>query len=387
MKSYAVMHMDRHVATLRGDGSCTVYYPRFMPYNLYLERADAADMDCRLNNMTNFQAWCASRVLTLDRKYAKEILNSLGRKQAVTDKDRAEIAIAYHCLCLTDVYWVRELRESVRFADINLYDHSLSDAFVDVALRGRALTAQNASLLDPRDSTGDLATQGVAPKAWIRRKDGFRLLKDGDPREVEAELMGSQIARRFDVPQVLYEPGTFDGQRVSESRLITSKARSIVSMEYVDVYAANMDTDAYALVLKKDARGYHMMNIVDYLIGNTDRHWGNWGFWVDNRTNKLEQLHPLMDFNHAFHRYDSIEGARCQTIRENISQKDAAIRGVEAIGLNLTGTFPDDLPAFFEAANRVFHMRLDIMFHKRLDILKAADNDRGRADRGFCVPG
>lgn len=22
---------------------------------------------------------------------------------------------------------------------------------------------------------------------------------------------------------------------------------------------------------------YYMMNIVDYLVGNTDRHWGNWG--------------------------------------------------------------------------------------------------------------
>lgn len=30
-----------------------------------------------------------------------------------------------------------------------------------------------------------------------------------------------------------------------------------------------------------------MMNIVDYLIGNTDRHWGNWGFLVNNANNKL----------------------------------------------------------------------------------------------------
>ena len=25
-----------------------------------------------------------------------------------------------------------------------------------------------------------------------------------------------------------------------------------------------------------------MMNILDYLVGNTDRHWENWGLLVDN---------------------------------------------------------------------------------------------------------
>ena len=133
MKSYAIMQRERHVATIRSDGSCTIYCPRFMPYNLYLEKAEDQDLDVRMNNLNNFYYWCAARLITLDRAYAKEILNSLGMKQAVTDRERAEIAISYHALCLTDVFWVRELRECVNYADINLYDHSLSDAFVDVS--------------------------------------------------------------------------------------------------------------------------------------------------------------------------------------------------------------------------------------------------------------
>lgn len=42
-------------------------------------------------------------MLPLDRKYAKEIMNSIGAAQAVTDKDRAAIAISYHGLSRTDV--------------------------------------------------------------------------------------------------------------------------------------------------------------------------------------------------------------------------------------------------------------------------------------------
>ena len=43
------------------------------------------DIDTRINNLNNFYHWCASRVLSLDRKYAKEILNSIGVPQAVKD--------------------------------------------------------------------------------------------------------------------------------------------------------------------------------------------------------------------------------------------------------------------------------------------------------------
>ena len=75
-KRFLIMHRDRHVASIREDGSCTVYFSSFMPYNLYLEEKN--DLDTRLNNLNNFYYWCASRTLTLDRKYAKEILNSIG---------------------------------------------------------------------------------------------------------------------------------------------------------------------------------------------------------------------------------------------------------------------------------------------------------------------
>ena len=93
---FTVMHKDRKVAAISEDGTCTIYAPSFMPYNLYLETAN--DLDTRLNNLNNFYYWCSSRVLPPDRKYAKEILNSIGARQTATDLDRAAIAISYHGL-------------------------------------------------------------------------------------------------------------------------------------------------------------------------------------------------------------------------------------------------------------------------------------------------
>ena len=77
-----------------------------------------------------------------------------------------------------------------------------------------------------------------------------------------------------------------------------------------------------------------MMNILDYLIGNTDRHRGNWGFLVDNRTNKPVRLYDLMDFNKAFQAYEGIDGANCLTTEKKMTQKEAAVEAVLRVGLN-----------------------------------------------------
>lgn len=361
-KRFMIMHRDRHVASIREDGSCTVYLSSFMPFNLYLEEKD--DLDTRLNNLNNFYYWCASRTLTLDRKYAKEILNSIGASQNMTDRERATVAISYHALSLNDVYWIRIDKEKLQYSDISLYRHSLSNAFADVSLRGKQLTAQNAELIAAGDAAGDVATPGVAPKAWVRENGRFYLLKDGDERDVDAELLASKIVGCFAVRQVHYQESTFDGVRVSQCELCTSEEQSIIPMEFVEIYCLNHDKDSMELVLQKDGYTYHMMNIVDYLVGNTDRHWGNWGFLTDNRTNRLLKLYPLMDFNKAFQSYTTTEGAICLTSRERISQMEAAIRGVKCIGLNRQAEIEKE---WFSDPN------VRDMFFTRLHILEEAE--------------
>ena len=65
---------------------------------------------------------------------------------------------------------------------------------------------------------------------------------------------------------------------------MTSRQYSIVSREAFEIYAVNQGINPAAYILELDSHSYYMMNILDYLVGNTDRHWGNWGFLVDNET-------------------------------------------------------------------------------------------------------
>lgn len=353
---YEIMHRERVVATYSTNGRCHIYDSEFMPYDLYFEEDD--EIDDLVNNITNFNHWCASRVLSLDRKYAKELLNSIGAAQATTDKERAKISLLYHCVSLNDVYWVRESGEKVTFAEINLYDKSLNDAIVELSLKGRQLTVTNQELVS--ELAQDLSTKGCFPKAWIRGEKGFRLLKDGGEATVRRELLASEICQCFDIRQVIYREAFYEGELVSESNLITSKDYSMVSKLSFDIYACNHDLNTLEVCKAIDPVTYYGMNILDYLTGNVDRHAENWGFLVDNSNNRYISLYPLMDFNQTFLAYDRLEGASCLTVfPQHMTQREAAIEGVEQIGLRQIREM--DMSKFGDLRKEaeMFQLRLD----------------------------
>ncbi len=42
-KQYSIMHLDRRVASIHSNGTCTIYASSFLPYNLYLKKAEGVD--------------------------------------------------------------------------------------------------------------------------------------------------------------------------------------------------------------------------------------------------------------------------------------------------------------------------------------------------------
>ena len=363
IETYEIMHMEKTVASISTSGNASIFQEQFMPYDLFLEEIEETDIDSLVNNLINFYHWCASRVLSLDRTYAKELLNSIGVAQAVTDKERAKIAMSYHCVSLTDVYWVRKYGENITFAQLNLYDNTLNEAIVELSLKGRQMTVTNHELAP------DLSTKGCFPKAWIRTEDGFKLLKDGGEREVRNELLASKICQCFDFPQVVYEEYFYGGELVTESKIISSKERSMVSKMAFDIYAINHDLDTLEVCKEIDPVSYYGMNILDYLTGNTDRHPENWGFYVDNSNNKYINLYPLMDFNQCFGSYDTLDGANCQTVLPcKMTQREAAIEAVRVIGLRQIKEM--DMKQFGNMKKEAE------MFQKRLEELKKVQTQK-----------
>jgi hypothetical protein len=353
---YEIMHMDKVVASISTYGDAEILNAQFMPYDLFFE--EEKDFDARTKNLNGFLHWCASRILTLDRKYAKEILNSIGAPQSITDRERAEISMSFHCVSLTDVYWTRERGETISFADLNLYDNPLEEAIVEVSLQGRNLTVTNKELT-VQDFAPDLSTRGCFPKAWIRTDRGVLLLKDGGAEIVRKEVLASQICQCFDIPQVVYWEHIFDDEPVSACELVTSKEYAMISKKAFEIFTINNGLDVIEECIALDPVTYYGMNILDYLIGNTDRHMENWGLLIDNATNKPLSLYPLMDFNQCFFAYTNLDGANCLTVNGKMTQREAAVNAVKHIGLRQVRDIDMSQFAGMEREAEMFVQRLD----------------------------
>ena len=76
--TYEIIHLDKVklVAQLSSSGDARVFMHSFMPYDFWFDEDKV--IDTLVNNMVNFYHWCSSRMLTLDRKYIKEIMESIG---------------------------------------------------------------------------------------------------------------------------------------------------------------------------------------------------------------------------------------------------------------------------------------------------------------------
>ena len=315
----------------RCNGTTEIYDEKLLPFDIYLEDDEYADTQ---NNITLFNWWCAHRVLSQDREHAKAILNACGLKQAATDKDRADIALEYKCLSLRDFYWVKKKEDTDRWEDINLFDNSLSNAVVNVALKGENLSVTNKYLIN-----SDLTTDGVFPKAWYRKEHTVYLYKGNKNNSVNKEVRASEILQQLGFNVLNYEKAVYDESDVAVSKCFTSKDIGYVTAgDMIQNYDIN--TNCYE---------YDMMNLCDYLVGNSDRHQDNWGY-IYNDTREIIGFAPIFDFNHAF---EASELSYClpeQLIGRNVLMIDIARQIIKKYSIDLAAV--SEIDEYTEFVNK-----------------------------------
>ena len=315
--SYVIMLKEKEVCKInRRTGKVMIYDDHLMPFDIYLEEGEDADTQ---NTVIVFNWWCAHRILSLDRAYAKAILNACNIKQATTDKDRADISLSYQCLSLKDFYWVKKENDTETWESINLFDHSLSNAVIDIALMGKNLTVSNRHLL-----TSDLSTDGLFPKAWVRKDGCFYLYKGDKNNSVEKEVNASKLLQRLGFCVLNYQESFYDEEKVSVSKCFTSKNTGYVTAG--DMFQ-NYD-------LNVNCEEYDFMNLCDYLVGNSDRHQDNWGY-LFNEKREIIGFAPIFDFNHAFEASEDFMCLPEQLFGRNIRMIDFAKDVVAKYGIEL----------------------------------------------------
>ena len=209
-------------------------------------------------------------------------------------------------LSLSDQYWIKPCDADIKWEDVNFFTNEFS---LDVgnALFDSSYQSAQLDFMSP-DNTSD----GMLPKRWVRDELTGKtvLLKAGSgPLEQESfnEHIATKIFERLNaVPYVDYKI-IRDGDKflsscenfiTTDTELVTA-ASMMLTLSPVTTKHANK----YDFLLKccelfdipKVKETLDVMLAVDYLICNSDRHYGNFGFIRDVNTLQFKGVAPIYD--------------------------------------------------------------------------------------------
>lgn len=276
-------------------------------------------------NQIQITDYFSSRSLSVNRENAKYIMNQLHIKQNNNKETRYKVMILCKALSVADNYWLTN-DEKERWKDVNLSENPLHKTLQQIALFGRSLTIAG-KLLSP-----ELTGQGVYAKAWYRENNILYLYKASTAggNESEREVLTSEILDCFNVPHVEYTLHNVEGKTVCKCKNMNVINSSIVDSLEFDTWCSKKGLNFIDEARKLDPEMYYKTIVVDYLIANRDRHEGNWGFYMNNKTGKIVGMHPLFDHNNAFDTafMDDATGGLCQLV-DGKNQKEAALNAIK----------------------------------------------------------
>ena len=238
------------------------------------------------------ESWVKNRSIPRHRAYVSAILSSLG----LSLNRPFDILRISKGLSLNDCYWVTEEGFEGSFEKYNLYNNPISRILGEIAFTG---FGSSDGIIN---SSPELTTNGMLPKCWRRESGVIRLYKGGTSGAVNtgnepySEFYAAQIAEVLSINAIPYGLSKWKGILCSTCELFTSKEYSFVPVGRVIRSGGMRAVREYYLQLGPEyLKALDDMIVFDAVILNSDRHYGNFGFLVDNRTNTIAAPAPLFD--------------------------------------------------------------------------------------------
>ena len=241
--------------------------------------------------------WLKSRTIPKNRAYVHNFLSkcnlNLNRPMNIIKVSKG--------LSLNDCYWVVEEGFSGTFEKYNLYDNRFSRVLALIAFTGYGSSVRSSLASCP-----EFTTNGMLPKCWRRVNGEIKLYKGGTSgasntgNEPYCEYYAAQIAKELGISAIDYGLSKWEGALCSTCVLFTSKEYAFLPVGKV-VTSGGMEavTSYYEKMGAAYSKALADMLVLDAIICNTDRHFGNFGFLVDNRTNEIVAPAPLFDHGNS----------------------------------------------------------------------------------------
>jgi len=244
--------------------------------------------------------WLEHRVIPKNRTFVDTILKTLhlsvGNTKGIIDVGKG--------LSLNDSYWVVPQGFEGKFAQFNLYENRFSEMLSLVAYTGIGQTREAFT------TSPELTTHGMLPKAWrFIEREGIYLYKGGSSgvantgNEPYSEYYACQVAQAMGLDAVTYDLENWKGILASKCKLFTD-----IDTAFIPIGRIVRSGGLKACLDFYDTLGFsetiRSMLVLDAVIYNEDRHFGNFGVLRDNHSGAILSPAPLFDhglslFNYA----------------------------------------------------------------------------------------
>ena len=252
--------------------------------------------------------WIKRRKAPKNRHFVDKILSSFN-----DDNNPLRYVDISHALSLNDTYWITNNLTNDKWKDFNLYQHPFDEILRYVAFTGYSHKISGV-IISP-----EVTSKGMLKKCWSNRKDGIYLIKGDDflkredgRSQITGEFYASQIAEVLELEYISYDLEAFYHKKGSDEIVCLCKLFTDEDIGFVDAYTYFKDNNitvdeidpADLLTQSKLSSVYGVdayadLMLFDSIIANQDRHYGNFGYLIDNNTGEYIKPAPIFDSGYS----------------------------------------------------------------------------------------
>lgn len=242
-------------------------------------------------------SWIKHRSIPKNRAYVTSFLAKCG----LNANRPMDIISVCKGLSLNDSYWIVPDDFKGDFSDCNLYDNKFNRILAWIAFTGYGSSVRSSFASSP-----EFTTNGMLPKCWRRINGKIYLFKGATSgasntgNEPYSEMYAYAIGKKMGLNIVPYSISKWKGNLCSVCELFTNKDVAYIPVGRI-VKSGGMKAvrEFYSSLGEDFLNALNEMIVFDALIMNTDRHYGNFGFLVDSKSNKIIAPAPLFDHGNS----------------------------------------------------------------------------------------
>lgn len=282
--NYLLMNKDVVIAKISRNGATSKFSNGALPYG-YNTSLD----------------WVNSRVKFSCARDVKSFFSQIG---LLSIDDLINVT---HCVSLSDTYWIKSENDTnLHWKDVSPFRRDYSRVISAYALEGRVVGLNDKNYFSPV-----LSTDGLFPHTWKYNNGEITFIKAGSKYTLGGSNSGKEPISEYYAYVVASYLGfncieyslrnhrRIDGgtELVTECKCYTSEDVGSISAHKLFITSYE-DLCEYAEKLGCLDDCVNML-FLDCLLLNTDRHFGNVEFFIDNDSQAVRGIVPIFDNNYS----------------------------------------------------------------------------------------